>query len=97
MRIRLETKSTEEILELVTEQLEATIAEHKKMDAAAATVQAGFKDSKAANKDVATTERPVKRSPSFFVEGMHLTLDITSNSHEPGEELVLSVRLSKSY
>lgn len=103
MRIRLETKSTAEVLELVAEQLEATMLEHDKLEAAATVARKEFDDSEAERKELSATNgesatsRPGKRRPSFYVEGIHLTLDITSNRHDPGEELELSVRLSKSY
>lgn len=90
MRITLETKSKEEVLKLVAEQLEATMLEHEKIDADAASARQAFEESPLSPKEA-------RKRPAFYVEAVHLTVDITSNRHDPGEEPELLVRVSKSY
>lgn len=89
MRTRLETKSTAKILKFVDKQLKETMLEHQRMDHEVASALKAFeKESKA------STAKP---GPSFYVEGIHFSVDITSDRHHPGKEPQLSVRISKSY
>ena len=90
MRKTLETKSKEEVLKLVAEQLEATMLEHEKIDEVAAAERQKFDDAPLSPKEA-------RKRPSFYVEGIHLTVDITSNRHDPGAEPDFVVRVSKSY